>query len=188
MVSTAHPTSPKQVTLLSKVIRMKLWSKLQYYCWFCPKLRRFKGNTKPMYVFVPWCHLNPRLWVHVGWLYGVTCLVGLEIRILPNPYWWCTISKRHMKPPKTSFKSPRGYQRHLKYMFIMAVCCVTASAVNPWSFFHFQRWIMTSLMDASIPWCRSVTITELQTSVSRSALPRKAILDNLNLEEGDCLE
>lgn len=71
---------------------------------------------------------------------------------------------------KPALNNPEGIRGTLKYMFITALCCITASAVDPWSFaacFTLKRWITASLMGASIPWYWSPNVAEfLQTSVS----------------------
>lgn len=82
-----------------------------------------------------------------------------------------------MNPHKPALNNPEDIRGALKYMFITAVCCVTASAVGPWAFtvcLILKRSIMVSLINASIPW--SLNIAEfLQTSVSTLAASRKAI-------------
>lgn len=165
---------------------MKLWSELLCCSSFCPKLGRFKQNAKSMYVFAPprailflACRCCLSCFVLGGRMALPACQVWKSGCFLPNPYRWCTASKRCMNPHKPALNNPEDSRATQKYVVITEVCCITASAVDPWSFtacFILKTWIMASLMDASIPWHQSPNVAEfLQASVSVSAPSRKAI-------------
>lgn len=59
----------------------------------------------------------------------------------PKLYWWCTISKRCMKPHKPDLNNPEHIRGTLKYVFIPAMCChsLCCRYLIIYCSFHFKK-------------------------------------------------